>query len=469
MMRKILFAMALFMGLSDNLNATHMMGADVSYRCLGNGRYRIIAKVYRDCKGISFNSPSFQAFAGLNGGNTCGSVGLSISRTGIRDVTPRCSTAAQPCNPQNTNFTGQGVEEHTFETTVDFNVAPLRNFRNNPNCCEVTFAIGQCCRNDQITTLNGPGGTDFWATCMINICNIPKTTNKCNSSPILSNQPVGYLCCNQTYYFNNGAIDTIDFDSLSYKLINGINTLPNNSVSYKNPFTFRFPMTPFCIPIGSVSCTPNPNTNPPRGFFFDEGTGDIVFTPTKCDEIGVVVIEISEFRRDSATGVWLNIGRTRRDMQLIVLADCGYNNAPKLLGPTSVKVCEGDRICFKIDGKDETFVPNQTIPDTVQMKWNRGIPGATFTILNPTAREKTAEFCWQTKIGQASEVSYSFTVTATDDHCPRPSTAVRGFKVKVNPRAFSTRKYTILKCGRFAWDANVPPGFKGIPTYRWSL
>ena len=60
-------------GMITPLKATHMMGADVSYKCLGNGKYKIIAKVYRDCRGVSMGTPSFGAYAGLNGGNGCGS------------------------------------------------------------------------------------------------------------------------------------------------------------------------------------------------------------------------------------------------------------------------------------------------------------------------------------------------------------------------------------------------------------
>ncbi|MBL7812125.1 MAG: hypothetical protein JNL57_07860, partial [Bacteroidetes bacterium] len=457
----------LLTGSFAQLRASHMMGADMSYKCLGGGKYKITAKIYRDCRGISFNGPSFVAFGGTNGGNSCGSYNMSITRVSIRDVTPRCSTTSKPCNPQNTGGTGEGIEEHTFETTVDFNASPLSNFKNKTSCCEVTFAIGQCCRNGAITT--GPAGNDFWTTCMINICNIPKTKNKCNSSPQLSNEPIGFLCCNQAYYFNNGAIDTVDYDSFSYKLVPGISSLPSSTVSYASPFSYRYPMTPYCVPPTSITCAPNPNTKPPRGFLMDTATGDIIFTPTKCDEVGIVVIEITEWRRDSATGAYLMIGKTRRDMQLIVKDDCGYNKAPTIEGPTTNYVCEGDKICFKIDGKDETFTPHQTIPDTVQLKWNRGIPGATFTILNPKDREKTAEFCWQTKVGQASDVAYSFTVTATDDHCPKPSQAIRGFKVRVKYKATSTRKYTIKKCGMFKFEAVTPAGFKGSPSYKWSI
>jgi hypothetical protein len=71
---------------------------------------------------------TFGAFAGTNGGNGCGSVRLSgLKRTGIRDVTQRCSSSSNPCNPKNTYGTGKGVEEHTFEATIDFTKSPLNS------------------------------------------------------------------------------------------------------------------------------------------------------------------------------------------------------------------------------------------------------------------------------------------------------------------------------------------------------
>jgi len=87
---KLLFLLLFLLSWATPSTGSHMMGADMTYKCLGNGKYRIIAKIYRDCRGISFNSPSFRAFGGLNGGNACGTYNLSITRTSIRDVTPRC-------------------------------------------------------------------------------------------------------------------------------------------------------------------------------------------------------------------------------------------------------------------------------------------------------------------------------------------------------------------------------------------
>ena len=75
-MRKI-FLFLIFIFTFLTVQASHMMGADISYKCLGNGKYKITAKVYRDCRGIPMGIVSFGAYAGTNGGNGCGSYTLS--------------------------------------------------------------------------------------------------------------------------------------------------------------------------------------------------------------------------------------------------------------------------------------------------------------------------------------------------------------------------------------------------------
>lgn len=446
------------------VQATHMMGADISYQCLGNGKYKIIAKVYRDCRGVPMGTVSFGAFAGTNGGNGCGQYVLGgLSRVSIKDISSRCSTASSPCSPSNTTTGNKGVEEHTFEATVDFNTSPLNNFVNKSTCCEVTFYVNECCRNSGITT--GQANQNFYATATINICNLQKMKNKCNNSPQLSNPPIAFICCSQPWYYNNGAIDTVNYDSISYRLVPGLQGLPNNSVTYSSPYSYKIPMTPFCIPPTSISCAPNPSSKPPRGFYFDTTNGDIIVTPIKCDESAVIAIEQTEWRKDTL-GVLRWVGKTRRDMQIWVRDDCGYNKTPVIGGPYSHKVCEGDRICFKIKITDEQFLPNQTIPDTVLAKWNKGIPGATFEVVDPKAREKDYEFCWTPAIGMASDVSYSFTVTATDQHCEPPAIAIRSFKIKVNPKPTSKRKYTQLKCGKFAFESYELTSTNSV---KWSI
>src|SRR5205085_9924391 len=110
---------------------------------------------------------------------------------------------------------------------------------------------------------------DFYTTCVINLCNLNKCTNKCNNSPQLTNKPVAYLCCNQTYYFNNGTLDTTYYDSLSYRMAPALRGVPNNSVTYSSPWSKDYPVTPYCTPPGTVNCKYNLATKPMKGFYMD--------------------------------------------------------------------------------------------------------------------------------------------------------------------------------------------------------
>ncbi len=430
----------------SNAKASHMMGGDITYECISNGKYKFVIKVYRDCRGIPFNNPSISMYC-VNGSSTSNNTNVSYTRTAINDITPNCTSGTAPCNPEN-QTAGEGIEEHIFEAIVDFNTNPFKALKD-AGCCEIKIKVEQCCRNGAITTIS-PG--NFFTDAMINICNIDKTKKKCNTSPQLSIPPVAYLCCNQPFTYNNGVREVIDGDSLSYELSTPLSA-NNTNENYTGNFNAQIPMTPYCPPNpGTVNCRPLPNAKPPRGFYFDKETGDIVFTPTKCDEVGVIVIQVNEWRKDSATNKWILIGFTRRDMQLVVKT-CPDNNPPYFTGTNKYSVCEGDRICFKIQSKDDPFLPNQTRPDTTVLTWNNGIPGASFSIVDPTAREKQAEFCWTTKIGDARPNPYSFTASAKDDACPKPALANRGYNVTVAPRAEDKRKYEILDCGRVRFTA----------------
>jgi hypothetical protein len=105
-----------------------------------------------------------------------------------------------------------------------------------------------------------------------------------------------------------------------------------------------------------------------------------------------------------------------------------------------------------------------------QWKWNNGIPGAKFTLANksdwPEKRKSYANFEWTPPIGSASDISYSFTVTVSDEHCEPPATSIRSFKIKVNPKPTSKRRYTQLKCGRFAMEAYE---LYAATSYSWSV
>ena len=444
------FLLLTIAGFNSKVNATHMMGADITYKCLGNNKYEITIKMYRDCRGVPIGAPGSTI---LCGGNSIAS--FTPTEIRVRDVTPTCAGAGKPCNPQNTYGTGTGVEEHTYTYTYDFTTAKKNG------CCKVTIGTGQCCRNGAITT--GAASQNFWTTAEIDIC-----TKKCNSSPSLTSEPVAILCCNQPYFYNNGASDTTDFDSLSYSWDDPLQSF-SSKTSWAGGKSSQSPFSDYWPQGYDKNKGPNPSTNPPIGTYLDKETGDIIFTPTDCSESTVASIKVTEWRKDT-TGRYVVIGVTHRDIQFWVQT-CPDNNPPLLYGPFKQEVCAGTQICWTIASDDKQFIPPPPLkpnpPDTVRLTWNRGIPGGTFTIIDAKDRLQRGRFCWTPKKNQASDLPYTFTVTARDNACPRNAVTVKSYSVKVKQIAETNRSYKKLICGAYAVESKIVANFKGTPKYDW--
>ena len=461
---KLVFAFSLLAFMPTEGNSTHLMGSDFTYKCEGAGKFKLILKIYRDCRGVGLGGSANVRIEAPG----CGTQTVSAPRIAINDVTPKCVTASGPCSPQNTYGSGKGIEEHTYEVIVDFTKAPYNTWAAN-GCCKVYFSWQSCCRNGAITT--GVGG-GFYSYAMLDICNMKASKDTlCNNSPTLTNPPIAFACCNQPFTYNNGASDNKDYDSLSYEMVAALGNSRTNTLPPSAPLTVKSPMTVYCGFGNTPPCTPIPQAKPPIGFFLDPETGDMIFTPTDCSEVGVVAIQVNEWRKDTS-GVYKLVGITRRDIQVWV-ENCDKNNPPVLLGPYAYSVCEGDKLCFDIRSKDDPVVVpppgvSQT-PDTTQLSWNKGIPGATFKIKDPKVRERVGQFCWEPQIGQASSLPYTFTVTAKDQACPRPAVSIRGYSVTVKKRALGERVYDTFPCGKLVFECFPEDGFQGVPKYLWAL
>ncbi|MBO6518340.1 MAG: hypothetical protein JJ975_17530, partial [Bacteroidia bacterium] len=463
-MKRLIISVLAFVGLVvftnvQKAHATHVMGADITYKCVDTLKFEFTVKYYRYCGGVPFSNPSSQTKLVCSKNGT--SQGVSLTRQSIRDVTPVCATASNPCNPSNTR-SGDGIEEHTYTVTIDFNKAPYSNLLKN-GCCDIRLETGQCCRNSGITS--GAANKMFYTYASINLCKAP-----CNSSPSLTTEPIAYLCCNQPFYYNNGASDTSNFDSLSYTFAKPLAGW-NNQISYSGQYAYNNPFASYYP--GSLKFPyTNPNANPPIGISLDPETGDLIFTPTKCDEITVAVLQVNEWRKNPSTGKMEIVGVTRRDMQFIT-KQCPGNNPPTIKGQFNSTVCEGSQICYTITTEDKVKKPPPPLPtpdpDSTKVKWNFGIPGAQFTIVNAKALNQSARFCWTPPIGTASDLPYTYTVTARDDACPLNAVTVRAFSVKVNPIAEAERVITKLDCGRYAIESKPSANFKNPARYTWQL
>ncbi len=385
----LMFALFLGMGNTNQLNASHFAGADLTYTCLGGNTYQITLSFYRDCSGISappyanviFNCSSNGAFSFTNQMQP-------LAGTGV-EITPGCSAMPTSCTTgPNSQY---GIREYVYQATVTL-----------PPCNSWTMSWGSCCRNP-ITTLSGSGG--WYMPAVLNNATAP-----CNSSPTFSNKPIAVVCNGQSFCFNHGAVDP-DGDSLSYSFYAPM-TSASATVTYNFPYTY----TNFL-----------PSTTP---ITLDPITGDICFTPSQVLNT-VTGIKVQEWR--TINGTPTIIGTVYRDIQLKVVT-CN-NTIPILSGmDTSLtstynpndttyyieKCLSTTPITFHVNGYDaDSYNPAVTgNPEIFSINWNNGIPGATFTPHYNGTDSAYAEFSWLPTAADVSTIPKCFTATINDEACP---------------------------------------------------
>jgi gliding motility-associated-like protein len=187
--------------------ATHIVGGEVGYRCLGNDRYEIIVRVYRDC------APKTEPF------DPVASVGI-FDRNGLllQDVRIDATSATPLDNNLDACIqatTKVCVETMTYKATVNL---PFRT-----GGYQIVYQ--RCCRNATIKNIVSPletGATyDVWLT--------EAAMRRCNNSAMFRRWPDIYICNTRPLDFDHSAFD-VDGDSLVYRLCT-----PFQGATFANP------------------------------------------------------------------------------------------------------------------------------------------------------------------------------------------------------------------------------------------
>lgn len=446
-----------------------MAGSDITYKCTTTpGIFEVILVVYRDCSGTPIctgtcGSPCSQTMNIQGADPSCQTTtfgNFSLQLVSVRDAAPElaCPNAKNECTNMGCVTPGTfspSIERYEFRGFA--NVGPTSGIPTT--CCNVRFSWSLCCRSSSINT--GAANQNFYVDAVINRC---YSVSPCNSSPELSSDPFALICPGEPYVFNNGAIDP-DFDSLSFAFTPALIGF-GISVTYNPPYAADRPM-PWT---GSL-------TAPfPSGISCNPFTGDILFTSGNTSGqnfTGVMAIEIKQWK--PINGIPTVIGITRRDIQMVVLANCVTNKIPKLItNPTSLsnpneprtnwEVCAGEQLCFTVTAQDSDFTP-PSISDTTKLTWNASIAslGATFVknysnsqeqrkTLGP--REDQWRFCWTPDDSLASNTPYYINITGKDQRCPKPGRITRAFSIKVLPKAAVTIAKSNLSCGQWQLSYN---------------
>ncbi len=218
--------------------ASHIVGGEITYVCLGNNNYEFTVNIYRDClppsqgggnpAALESDNPAFISI--FNGNNI-------VSFDSIY-FTNRFNIPVNFSNECINNPPATCINLLQFKFTKNL---PLSN---NP----YTVMYQRCCRNETINNIINPGTTG--ATYL---CTVPP--NMCNNSAKFINYPPQIICVNNPFVYDHSATDA-DGDSLSYEFCLALKggdpndpkpillgpLPPSVSVNYRAPFSATLPM-----------------------------------------------------------------------------------------------------------------------------------------------------------------------------------------------------------------------------------
>ena len=325
---------------SLTLKSAHIVGGEITYRCLDSNRYEITLTLFRDCNGISFaNGAQIGCF---NGGT-----GALVTSTYVPLDTSQFVplNAVSPCLiiPP-----GTCLEQAIYIDTV--------TLLPDTNGYDISFSV--CCRSNASNNITIPGGFFGGAGSSFHT-RIPPNDTLCNSSPIFNSYPPVVLCINDPVYIDYSATDA-DGDSLSYEFVT-----PYTGGNNRNPTP-----NPSPPPYGAVNWSAGFNVNyqvpSSPAFSLDSATGFLTGKPSSLGNY-VTGVTVKEYRN----GVLIN--ETRRDF-LMIIVNCL---------PTSVSIANPGVIC---DSYTVPFGNGSISTPTTTYLWDFGDTSTlldTSTLFNP--------------------------------------------------------------------------------------
>lgn len=386
-LKSIFFALAFIFLIPSSLLATHVVGGNISYECTGNpNEFLITLTTYRDCGGVAMTTPT------VDFTNDCGFPGFSVSMT-----LESFSEVSQLCTPEvpNSECSGgslPGVQEYIYTAVVTL----------NPVCDAWTMSYEVGNRN-AATNLTGGVGNLFYIESTLN-----SATANCNNSPVITSQPIPYVCTNVPVSYDFGTLEP-DGNTLVFSLVNALGG-GGVPIMYMGGFTASQP-----IP----------------GMTINSATGQLNFTPTVPGNY-VVTILIEEF--DALGNL---VGTMMHDIQFFVqvcpntppnapISITNFNNfgTNAVLNGNTITLCTADQFCFDVVFDDPDLGDNLVLTSNIDLF----LPGATFTQtgVNPA----TAQICWSFQPGYTGSI---ISVVASDEVCPIPGIASFPIELDVPP------------------------------------
>ena len=292
-LKKIVLYIILLFSISSEINATHMVGGDFTYRSLGKGLFEITLTIRRDCQygaddaffddraviAVFDQNGSFLKEIGHRGGFFLDYVGNDTLNESL-DV--KCGVLGAPVC----------VHEAIYRDTI---------FLPRPNDGEKYILVYQrCCRNQTLLNINEPLETG--GSYLLEIDQY--AFDQKNNSPKFKKWPDIYICANQSLSFDHSAFES-DGDSLVYRLY-----APSSGATITHPMPTVENPSRYTPVYNTVNWAPGYSLANLLGgadpLFIDPITGLITGTPSTVGQflVGVLVEEyrdgklISVIKRD---------------------------------------------------------------------------------------------------------------------------------------------------------------------------
>lgn len=440
--------------LPDKARANHGTGGELIYIHLGDSAYQFILKFYRDCSGPP--APNIFALCAFNTlTNTSFTVPMNRWTGPLPDgaangspISPGCSNSRTRCDSVGSII--PGFEEHWYECIVarlpfraNWRFGVLDGTLNPPGVL--------CCRNASYNIQNSTG-QNFYIETGLNSTHTFK-----NSSPYYSIKPVPYVCINQPYSYNNGALDA-DGDSLWSYLVSPLAT-PHCSQA-------AVPILP-SAPVYNLTNNPFSNNG---SFQLNGNNGQFSWATSTLQGGAAVTTRTDEYRTKDSQATY-QIGFVMRDVQVQTII---CNNQPPKLDTASIVPGNGKFIDGKpwgcIDQRlDFCMMVASADTETVlkvsdNLKDVKTMPGATITYNDQGTDSVEVCFSWLPTINDVG--AHQVILLVRDSTC-KPPGILFNYAYAIDINVWGAMKAS----GRDTVCAGEPAflGATGGGDYRWSV
>lgn len=372
--------------------ADHSAGGEIIYIHISDSTYQFFMKFYRDCTGIPEPNTFTMCFF-----NTCTNQSFTMQMNKWQGTLP-------PDNRPNGSSVSAGCSQ--YSNTCDNTSSSVPGYREWWYMCVATlplkcnywkFGVYTCCRNLSTNLQGYPG---FYVEATFN-----SSISWENSSPYYSVKPIPYVCINQPYTYNNGALDP-DGDSLWSNMINPLAT------------TTCATTTPTLVTMQNLNPPINFNSNPfqtNNTFSLNGANGQMSFVASQ-QGAATTSMRTREFRGGA------EIGSIMRDVQVQVLP---CSTIPPVVDTVSINdsgAFQNGRV-YGCIGQTLEFCFTVTSTDTAAILLAEDnlaavIPGA---VINYTGlKSDTVKGCFKWTPSANDAGNHSFILLIRDSTCKPP-------------------------------------------------